>query len=60
MLADLAEPTEGVDEAHAMHAHALKFGGPQHDQPHQIVGQRNHEQLFVDAGDTFASQHVQV
>ena len=59
-IADVAQPAEGIDEADAMHADTLILGGPQHDQPHQVVGQSDHQEFFVDAGDGFAAEHVQV
>ena len=59
-IADVAQPAEGIDEADAIHADTLSLCSPQHDQPHQVVGQSDHQQFFVDAGYGFAAEHVQV
>ena len=58
--ADVAEPAKRVDEAQSIHADVLSLAGTQQHQSHEVVGQRDHQQFFVDAGHAFAPQHVQV
>lgn len=58
--ANVAQPAESVDEADAVRIETLGLSSPGHDQPHEIVGQSDHQQFFVDAGHGLAPQHVQM
>jgi hypothetical protein len=59
-IVDVTEPAERIDEADAIDAYALVLGGAKHYQPHKVVCQGDHQQLFVNACDGLRAEHIQM